>query len=199
MKLTLALLAPFIAVAFAKPIADATARSGIHCDIFGFICSGGIDQQEFCMSLDWQCQGMLYAEIAQFPDATPDTPPYTSLIKLVDANACQYVKHYALNRAPPTSDDVHISASEMLIEFWSARESDAGLVFGPVSAYWDASWTGRIGSICPGPSDIYALVSNGHLARLLMYPAVHLLLALDDHLGLVIALQHNCLQVVSYA
>ncbi|KAJ7478300.1 hypothetical protein FB451DRAFT_1557014 [Mycena latifolia] len=56
MKLTLALLAPFVAVAVANPIADAIPRVAPTCDIGGFLCTGGIAQQEFCLSLYWKCQ-----------------------------------------------------------------------------------------------------------------------------------------------
>ncbi|KAJ7023718.1 hypothetical protein C8F04DRAFT_1133730 [Mycena alexandri] len=56
MQVFAALLAFFLAVAVANPMA-AREPSGIHCEIVPFLrCEGGIDQQIACGD-DWQCPG----------------------------------------------------------------------------------------------------------------------------------------------
>ncbi|KAJ7045301.1 hypothetical protein C8F04DRAFT_1388827 [Mycena alexandri] len=51
-----ALLASFLAVAVANPMA-AREPSGVHCDIVPFLrCEGGINQQITCGE-DWECPG----------------------------------------------------------------------------------------------------------------------------------------------
>ncbi|KAJ7114596.1 hypothetical protein C8R43DRAFT_1039378 [Mycena crocata] len=57
------LLAAFFVAAAANPIADVTARDPAadiearKCQIFGIVCTGGVDT-EFCEGLGFQCQGM---------------------------------------------------------------------------------------------------------------------------------------------
>ncbi|KAJ6562711.1 hypothetical protein DFH09DRAFT_1159460 [Mycena vulgaris] len=57
MKFSIALLVSFVAVATANPIVDAAARGSVHCEIFGFSCSGGDAQVDYCEQLEFQCPG----------------------------------------------------------------------------------------------------------------------------------------------
>ncbi|KAJ7203053.1 hypothetical protein GGX14DRAFT_570312 [Mycena pura] len=57
MKFSIALLVSFVAVAAANPIVDAAARGSFQCEIFGFSCSGGDAQVDYCEQLEFQCTG----------------------------------------------------------------------------------------------------------------------------------------------
>ncbi|KAJ7114605.1 hypothetical protein C8R43DRAFT_1138418 [Mycena crocata] len=66
MKFIIALFASLIAFAVANPIVNPIAREPATCQIFGLICTGGVDS-EFCEGLGFQCQGKGKAPISSDP------------------------------------------------------------------------------------------------------------------------------------